>query len=324
MSRGATLRKVGIAAALGGGGLTALSGLSYAVLAAEARFARWMIGEISSPVPDATGWYGGSRGGDVVRIALLGDSSAAGYGVETVEETPGAALAASISEQSGRRVYLREVCKVGATSLDLSGQVTRALNLRPHVAVILIGANDVTHTISPRSSVRALREAVRRLRAVGTEVIVGTCPDLGTVRPIPQPLRTVARVWSRRLASDQSAGTLAEGGRPILLGSLLGPEFDASPSVLFGPDRFHPSAAGYAAMVRAVTPSVLAAIGVETADHVQQATMTLDQAVEAAVERPGTELRAEPGRRGLVRVVFRRRTPLAAPEQPQEEQPLGA
>ncbi|HNM96675.1 MAG TPA: SGNH/GDSL hydrolase family protein [Marmoricola sp.] len=318
MTRVQTLRKVALAAAVGSGGLLGVSGLSYGVLVAEARFARWMIGELETPVPDATGWYGGRRLGEVLRVALLGDSSAAGYGVETVAETTGAVLAASLSERSDRRVYLREFCKVGATTPDLAGQVTRALTLRPHVAVILIGANDVTHTILPKESIRALRDAVRRLRAVGTEVVVGTCPDLGTVRPIPQPLKTVARVWSRRLAADQSAATLAEGGRSVSLGSLLGPEFDASPQVLFGPDRFHPSAIGYAACVRALLPTVLSAVGVEQADDLAE-TMSRSQALETAKDNPGTELDpASTG--GLVRVFFRRRQPLAAPESPQPEE----
>ena len=63
----------------------------YGVRVAEAKFARKVIGTISDGPPlDATGWYGRGRPGPAIRIALLGDSSAAGYGVERVEETPGA------------------------------------------------------------------------------------------------------------------------------------------------------------------------------------------------------------------------------------------
>ncbi len=310
-----TIRKAGIAAVAGAGAVSTFGGLSYAVLAAEARFARWMIGEIDTPVPDATGWYGTHRSGEPLRLALLGDSSAAGYGVESVEETPGAILAASLSQYTDRRVYLREVCKVGATTPELAGQVTRALTLRPHVAVIFIGANDVTHTILPKASIRALRDAVRRLRSVGCEVIVGTCPDLGTIRPIPQPLKTVARVWSHKLATAQIAGTLAEDGRPVWLGPLLGPEFDASPAVLFGPDKFHPSVTGYAAIAKAVLPTVLAAVGVE--EPGEEVLMSWKRAIESSVNRPGTEL-GEPTSRG-VHVWFRKREALAEPEQPSAE-----
>ena len=67
----------------------------------------------------------------------------------------------------------------------------------------------------------------------------GTCPDLGTVRPIPQPLRQVARRWSRRLAAAQTIATVEAGGRSVSLGSILGPEFDAAPAAdHIDPNRF--------------------------------------------------------------------------------------
>ena len=49
---------------------------------------------------------------------------------------------------------------------------------------------------------------MRRLRAAGTEVIVGTCPDLGVVQPIAQPLRT----WARHLSRHMAAGADGRGG----------------------------------------------------------------------------------------------------------------
>ena len=52
---------------------------------------------------------------------MLGDSSAAGYGVDTVEETPGAILASGVAEAADRRVYLSSVARVGAQSKDLAG-----------------------------------------------------------------------------------------------------------------------------------------------------------------------------------------------------------
>ena len=110
-------RKLASAAAYGGGGLSVLGAGLYGVLVAEARFARKVIGVIGDdPPPDATGWYGRGRPGPAIRIALLGDSSAAGYGVDRVEETPGAQLASGVAEQADRRVYLRSFAVVGAMS----------------------------------------------------------------------------------------------------------------------------------------------------------------------------------------------------------------
>ena len=88
---------------------------------------------------------------------------------------------------------------------------------------------------------------------------MATCPDLGTVKPVPQPLRSVMRRASRKLAEAQAQATWAEGGRPVSLGSRLGPEFDDRPDVMFAEDRFHPSTEGYAAAAQALLPEVIAA-----------------------------------------------------------------
>ena len=121
-------------------------------------------------------------------------------------------------------------------------QVDQALRARPEIAVIFIGANDVTSQTMPAQAVRHLQKAVRRLREAGAEVVVGTCPDLGTVRPIAQPLRWVTRRWSRQLAAAQTVAVVEAGGRTVAFADLLGPEFDLNPAEMFGLDRYHPSA----------------------------------------------------------------------------------
>ena len=129
--------------------------------------------------------------------------------------------------------------------------------------MIVIGANDVTHRVKPKDAVRHLAAAVHDLRAMGAEVIVGTCPDLGTIRPIRQPLRTLVRRMSRNLAAAQTITVVEAGGRTVSLGDLLGPLF-ASRDDLFSDDQFHPSAEGYAEAADALLPSVLDALGVYT------------------------------------------------------------
>jgi hypothetical protein len=164
------------------------------------------------------------------------------------------------------------------------------------VVVIFIGANDVTHQVLPSASVRSLAEAVRRLVEAGVEVVVGTCPDLGTIKPIGPPLKQIARSWSRRLAAAQTIAVVEEGGRTVSLGSILGAEFLATPEVLFGPDRFHPSAEGYRAMASVVVPSVVAALelGPETEAAPPrgrgEGVLPVATAAVKAVKTPGTEL----------------------------------
>jgi lysophospholipase L1-like esterase len=326
-------RKLASAAAYGGGGLSVLGAGLYGLLRAEAKLARRAIGQTTGEPPDATGWYGRGRPGPAIKVALLGDSAAAGYGVERVVETTGALLASGLAEKADRRVHLRSYAFVGAKSSDLGGQIDRALPTEPHIAVILVGANDVTHSVLPSQSVRHLSEAVRRLRKVGVEVVVGTCPDLGTVKPIAPPLKQVGRAWSQRLAAAQTIAVVEEGGRTVSLASILGPEFEAAPSIMFGPDRFHPSAEGYRRLVDVLLPSTLAALGFGPEDESEpeivrgEGVLPVTTAAAQAVKTPGTEVDgtevagSRRGVRGLwVELRHRRRTPTAATEGPSESE----
>jgi lysophospholipase L1-like esterase len=263
VSRASRARRIAAAAALGGGGLGAIGAAGLGLLTAEARMARRWIGTpFGIQGPQASGLFG-AAGGDPIELAMLGDSSAVGLGVEDPRHTPGAVIADGLAAIAGRPVRLTVVALVGAESRHLDEQVDRLLELTPSpdVAVVMIGANDVTHRIKPAVAVRALSDAVRRLRGLGAEVVVGTCPDLGTIEPIAQPLRYVARRWSRELAAAQTIGVIEAGGRTVSLADLIGQEFATRPRELFSADRFHPSAAGYARAAAVLLPSVCAVLG---------------------------------------------------------------
>lgn len=279
----------------------ALAGVG--VLFGQAHQARREIPRAQAPPPRASGRYGGRRGGDPLTVVLLGDSTAAGYGVAKRRETPGALLATGVSRRLGRPVDLHCLAVVGATSAQLAPQLEAALPLRPALAVIMIGANDVIHRRYPAAAVRQLAHAVRQLREAGAEVVVGTCPDLGTVRPIRRPLRWVARRWSRQLASAQTVAVVSAGGWTVSLGDLLGPRFTAEPYRMFGADRFHPSADGYAAAAAALLPTALATLGAVDPRVLpaRQGLRPLPEAAAEASRRAGTEVRGAAGR-GLPRV----------------------
>jgi len=229
----------------GGGGVGIASAGLLALLVAEARLARNRVGRAIHPVSDADGRYGDGPEEALLRIGVIGDSSAAGYGVHTPEETPAYVMATCVAEITGRPVQMTSYAVVGARSFDLATQVALALEDGIDVAVILMGANDVTHLVPPARAARYLKDAVLALRRSGVTVVVGTCPDLGTIKPILPPLREIARTWSRHLGTLQYAAAQVAGGHPVLIGPLLGPEFYANPKALFGPDGFHPSAQGY-------------------------------------------------------------------------------
>jgi lysophospholipase L1-like esterase len=337
MTRTATARRLATVAVYGGGSVALGGAAVVALLREEARSARRNIEArtVKGDPPSGNGIYGRSsrngHGKQPLVLAVLGDSSAVGLGVERAAETPGALIAAALTELAERPVRLVRLAVSGARSADLDAQVDKALGEQPDVALIMIGANDVTSRTRPAVSVRHLADAVRRLSAAGCEVVVGTCPDLGTIRPIAQPLRTLARRWSRQMAAAQTVAVVEAGGRTVSLGSVLGPAF-ASDRDMFSVDEFHPSAHGYAQAAAVLLPSVADAVGVwpASADRgvrpIRRGTVRpVARAAVRAASRTGTEVQplevrgSDSGPRGPWALLrLRRRPEIPTPDEAQE------
>ncbi|WP_085066370.1 SGNH/GDSL hydrolase family protein [Catenuloplanes japonicus] len=294
---GRTARRIARAAVLSAGVVTGATIASVGLLATQAEHARRTIPLAEGPPPRADGVFGAKFSGKPLVMAVLGDSTAAGYGVLRTRETPGALLATGLSRRLRRPVRLHRFAVVGAITDGLKHQLEDALEVRPDLAVILIGANDVTKRTPVAVASRQLADTVRALRGVGAEVVVGTCPDLSTIRPIKPPLRWLARKWSRDLATAQTIAVVEAGGRTVSLGDLLGPRFFAEPTRMFAWDHFHPSADGYALAAAAMLPTAVAALGApgapSSALSLDQGVRALSDAAQMAVKHAGTEISAE-------------------------------
>ncbi|MFD4368031.1 SGNH/GDSL hydrolase family protein [Rhodococcus sp. NPDC058521] len=264
--------KAGTAAVVAGSGAGTLSWAAYNYLMSQASAARVVIGRNIAKPPEADGVY--APGGAPLErwwrnvpydlhLMIFGDSTAAGVGCLSPEEVPGVQIARRLADETGRRIRLSTKAIGGATSRGLRGQVDAMFiaGPPPDAAVVLVGANDVTAKNSIRASAHRLGEAVERLRQHDCVVVVGTCPDLGVVTAIPQPLRTVVRTWGLRLARAQKSAVLAAGGHPVALADLLAPEFLAAPDTMFSSDNFHPSAAGYELAAIQIVPVLATALG---------------------------------------------------------------
>ncbi|RPA12108.1 SGNH/GDSL hydrolase family protein [Gordonia sp. OPL2] len=215
-------------------------------------------------LPDGTGPHRYTRDSAVdLYLVVFGDSTAAGLGADTADQTPGVQVVRRVAAETGKTIRYANKAIVGATSKGLAAQIDAMLITREHpdVAVILIGANDVTASNGIRSSAKRLGEAVDLLVRSGAAVVVGTCPDFGVITAIPQPLRSVLRRWGLQLASAQRGAVRAAGGRAVPMADLLAKEFLARPDHMFSPDQYHPSAAGYALAADILLPEVLSAIG---------------------------------------------------------------
>ena len=200
--------------------------------------------------------------GDPISMLLLGDSLAAGLGAKKRKQTLGGRIAKGLARETGRPVSLHTAAVVGSESHELAGQ----LDALPHgyradVAVVVVGGNDVTHLIPSADAAQHLENAINRLHDAGIAVVVGTCPDLGSLRPVPQPLRSVLSLMSRRMAAAQTRVVIRSGATPVSLRHTVGPIFRNAPNKMFSLDRFHPSAAGYRRTADALLPAVMSAVG---------------------------------------------------------------
>jgi lysophospholipase L1-like esterase len=232
---------------------------TVALVALESVLARTRPYLLPDSAPPVEGQFGDPD--DVpLRLAIIGDSTAAGVGVELTEDTVGAQVAAAIA--GDRRVVLTSVAIAGSRTGDLGPQVSRALLGRPDVVLMLIGANDATH-LTPLARVLDHQSvAVARLRAEGVAVVVGTCPDMGARNFLP-PLRQLIAWQGRRVARVQDAAVRDAGGEVVPLGLICGPQFRADPDSL-SEDRFHPSAYGYRLWTEALLPTMQRAVGVQS------------------------------------------------------------
>ena len=189
-----------------------------------------------------------------LRFLVLGDSLAFGTGAASPADTLGARLSRALTA-AGHDVGTDVVAVPGATSLDLAGQLRRAPR-DADVALLVIGANDLTHQVPPAQGAAALRAAVAELTARGTAVLVVPTPDLSAVAWVPPALRPFVAGVCEQQRTLQTAATEDAGGVVAPVAPTLSARFAADPA-LFSADRVHPSSAGYALVAEALAPLLL-------------------------------------------------------------------
>ncbi|MEU3644570.1 SGNH/GDSL hydrolase family protein [Lentzea sp. NPDC034063] len=187
-----------------------------------------------------------------MRLCLLGDSIAAGVGSTRREDTLGPLLAERLRAK-GHQVDLSVHAFAGARSADLRAQVRAAG--KTDIAVVVIGANDLTRFVPAHVGAQQLHDAVADLRRAGAGVVVSTAPDLSVVAHVPPALRDVVSAVSRDYAQVQQQAVIRAGGVVAHVEQAVTSLFAADPS-LFAADRFHPSSLGYRAIAAALAPAV--------------------------------------------------------------------
>ena len=192
-------------------------------------------------------------GASELTYAVVGDSTAAGQGAR-YERGIAVATARHLAA-SGRRVSLVNTSVSGAKTGEVAAeQLPLAVRLRPHVALVAVGANDVIR-LSGRGQVReAIETIVDGLVAsrCDVKIVLTGAPEMGAIPRFAQPLRWVAGRRTQQLNGVFEQLVRERGLTLAPIAAETGALFRRD-RTLFASDRFHPNERGYATWVPLLT-----------------------------------------------------------------------
>jgi lysophospholipase L1-like esterase len=182
--------------------------------------------------------------GSPLTYVVLGDSTAVAQGGDY---HLGYAMALAAYLGIEHRVTWANVAVSGARATDVATkQAPQAAAYKPDLALIAVGANDVTHLTNIGAARQSLRSTIAQLRKANPSVriVLTGSPDMGAVPRLPQPLRWFAgrRTTSFNVMVKQLSAQQHVTFAPIA--EKTGSTFRAHPG-LFAADRFHPTTGGY-------------------------------------------------------------------------------
>jgi lysophospholipase L1-like esterase len=211
------------------------------VIAAQATRLRRTI-RLLPPAAGPTSGLVGESSAAPLTVAVIGESTAAGCGVENHFDRFAGAFARRVSALSGHPVEWTAIGQFGATARRVRHRLVPLLDHHHDLVVLLAGANDVLSG-RPATQWRADLTATLDLLAERAErTIVMGVPPFASFPSLPRTLRRHLAESGRTL--DQLAqAACAERERVEWVSSangevVVGRDFFAS-------DGFHPSAVGY-------------------------------------------------------------------------------
>lgn len=137
--------------------------------------------------------------GHFVYVAL-GDSTAEGMGASVPERSYTSILHASLKERYKSTKYLN-VARSGAILSDvLTTQLPKAIEARPDLITLSVGANDIIRRTKSDEFERQLRKLLRTLhQETNAIVVISTVPDLSLTPSVPKLLKTYSRYMANKM-----------------------------------------------------------------------------------------------------------------------------
>ncbi len=220
--------------------------LLFPIVAAQGIWVRLTTEIIPVAAGPSVGAYG--EGPSPLRLAVVGESTAAGCGVATHDDGFPGCLARELAARAGRPVAWEAAGQHGAAARWIRHRLVSRLGSGLDLAVLLAGVNDVLTRRTPAQWSEDLTAILDDLATRARNVVVTGIPSFRAFPSLPGTLgrylahrATALDSVSRRLCETRARTTFVSSAdiAPI------SPDF-------FARDGFHPSAAGYRRWARAV------------------------------------------------------------------------
>lgn len=189
-------------------------------------------------------WHGAIDGPDPVRLLVLGDSTAAGVGVETIRDGLAGNLARALAAKIERGVTWTVIARSGATTSEVRNFFL-GLASRQSFDYIFVttGVNDVMQLRRKRAFAADLALIIEGLEKASPDatIMLAGIPRMENFTSLPDPLGTILGARAYRLNTAAHA-VLAD--HPDVVHT---PPWPIETEGFFARDDFHPSAIGYRA-----------------------------------------------------------------------------
>lgn len=196
-----------------------------------------------SRLPDAPlPWEGNIIGPDPIRVLVVGDSTAAGCGVDQREDMLAARIAHHVSVATGRGATWRAIGQNGhRTDEFIRDYHAEALAHPADVIYISLGANDAMTVRNRRVVAGNIVRIARELRAANPDaaIAVSSLPAFFRFTKLPEPLRSTLYRISQGI--ERTARMRLDGEDRVTMNRPPTPY----PDGFFARDGFHPGPLGY-------------------------------------------------------------------------------
>ena len=192
------------------------------------------------------------------RIALLGDSTITGPGLDSADDIWIRQMVPLLTERY--RVQIDSFALHGARVKDVLFFQIKELDTEFDLALVSAGSNDALRGMTQLQMRQILSTICAQVLEYSRVVVLAGAGDIGTAPRLPFPLSTIATARAR--ATNVAHAHVAAGHERIFhipMWELTTPIYRTEKD-LFSPDNFHPNRRGHAVWAEAGLPTFLEAL----------------------------------------------------------------